>query len=248
MPTGPIQMLRRSRVPAQPKVSEFTRRIEARMQALGMNKKELATRAGIARQTLYTILDMGQSDDDRMPRVSTLLALAGALQVHPFWLVDGLFANVVVPASLNQEVRGDRAGFVEDVTFPGGALVAPGAHFVKVWRVQNLGNEIWKGRKLVCRDDALAVTLRQTGEVLPIGKRLIPDALELPVPTTPPGGVVELAMGFTAPMAAGMLVSYWLGTFADGTPCFGEDAGLEVLVNVTTLGASRAFRSKNLTE
>ncbi|GLS14473.1 NBR1-Ig-like domain-containing protein [Hydrogenophaga electricum] len=226
-------------------VSELARRIETRMLALGLSKKALAARAGIARQTLYTILDMGRDGDDRMPRVNTLVALAEALRVHPFWLVDGLFANVVVDAALAQPQQGDRAGLVRDVTYPGGAMVAPGSHFTKVWRVQNLGNTPWRQRKLVCWDEQIEAFLRAGSRRLPIGQRLRPDRTELLVPATPPGGVVELSMGFTAPTETGTVISYWVGTLADGRPCFGEDAGLEVCVHVTTLAETRAFRPQH---
>lgn len=106
-------------------VSEFNKRIEFRMRELGMTKKDLAEKAGISRQSLYSILQLGTEGDPAMPKIKTMLALADALKMHPFWLVDGLFCNVYIPPSLDALTQGDRAGFVTDVNYPDGTLVAP---------------------------------------------------------------------------------------------------------------------------
>jgi DNA-binding XRE family transcriptional regulator len=225
-------------------VSEFTKRIEFRMRELGMTKKDLAEKAGISRQSLYSILQLGTEGDPAMPKIKTMLALADALKMHPFWLVDGLFCNVYVPPSLDALTQGDRAGFVTDVNYPDGTLVAPGMHFVKTWRVQNVGDEPWlKGsRKLLCWDEEVVVTSKRTGKPLHVAGRLVPDAQEISLDKDMAiGEVFELSMGFTAPKTNGVVISYWVVAKPDGTLCYEESAGIWCMVRVSDFADTIAF-------
>lgn len=226
-------------------VSEFTKRIEFRMRELGMTKKDLAEKAGISRQSLYSILQLGTEGDPAMPKIKTMLALADALKMHPFWLVDGLFCNVYVPPSVDEQVRGDRAGFVYDASYPDGTLVAPGQHFVKKWIVQNVGDVPWlkDSRKLVCWDEEVVVTSKRTGKPLHAAGRLTPDAEEIPLPSDiEPGGVFEISMGFTAPKTNGMVMSYWMAVNADGGLCYDESTGVWCMVRVSEFADTTAFK------
>ena len=105
---------------------------------LGLTKKDLATKARLSRQTLDNVLKLGVKGDDLIPSIKTLLCLSVALQVHPFWLTDGIFEDHRLSAHLKAQMHGDRAGFVADVASPDGCLVAPGARFEKVWAAQFL--------------------------------------------------------------------------------------------------------------
>lgn len=225
-------------------VSEFTKRIEFRMRELGMTKKDLAEKAGISRQSLYSILQLGTEGDPAMPKIKTMLALADALKMHPFWLVDGLFCNVYVPPSLDAMTRGDRAGFVTDVNYPDGTLVAPGMHFTKTWRVQNVGDEPWlKGsRKLLCWDEEVVVTSKRTGKPLHVAGRLVADAQEIALQKDMAiGEVFELSMGFTAPKTNGVVISYWVVAKPDGSLCYEESAGIWCMVRVSDFADTIAF-------
>jgi transcriptional regulator with XRE-family HTH domain len=226
-------------------VSEFTKRIEFRMRELGMTKKDLAEKAGISRQSLYSILQLGTEGDPAMPKIKTMLALADALKMHPFWLVDGLFCNVYVPPSVDEQVKGDRAGFVYDLSYPDGSLVAPGQHFVKKWLLQNVGDVAWlkDSRKLVCWDEEIVVTSKRTGTLLHVAGRLTPDAEEIQLPSDiAAGGVFEMSMGFTAPKTNGMVMSYWVPVNTDGSLCYGESTGIWCMVRVSEFADTIAFK------
>jgi hypothetical protein len=214
---------------------ELVRRVETRMAELKLNKLGLARAANLSRQTLYNFLSIGVDGNEKMPRTDTTLALARALDVHPYWLMEGIFLQAQMPAIMQSASEGDRAGFVKDVNFPDGSIIVPGMKFTKIWRVQNLGNEVWEGRKLVCWDEQVTVTSKKTGEVLRVSEGLVPDVQEIPIPRIVPGQVFDVQVNFTAPMTTGTVVSYWLGTHADGTPCFPEDAGVWVRLHVTSL-------------
>jgi transcriptional regulator with XRE-family HTH domain len=227
-------------------VSEFAERILCRMQELGLKQKDLVERAGMSRQTLHSVLRMGLEGDRAMPKVGTLLRLARALQVHPYWLVEGLFANVALPPSLKEQADGDRAAFVVDVNFPDGTWVAPSARFTKTWRVQNLGPDAWPrgSRKLVCWDDEVVVTSKRTGQPLHVAGRLVPDGAEVHLEDDiAVGGVVDLSMTFTAPKNSGTVISCWMPVFADGSMCWEDESSmLWVSVHVTTLADMVAFK------
>jgi DNA-binding XRE family transcriptional regulator len=225
-------------------VSEFTKRIEFRMRELGMTKKDLAEKAGISRQSLYSILQLGTEGDPAMPKIKTMLGLANALKMHPFWLVDGLFCNVHIPVSIAEQVQGDRAGYVVDVDYPDGSLVAPGMHFVKTWCIQNLSNEPWPrdSRKLVCWDEEVVVTSKRTGKSLHACGRLLPDAQEIQLEKDiAPGEVFNLKMGFTAPKTNGMVISYWMPVRPDGEPLYNEDSAVWCMVRVSDFADTIAF-------
>lgn len=225
-------------------LSEFGARIQNLRRQKNLSVTELAKRAGLSRQAVYSALEMGK-DDMQMPKVTTLMALANALEVHPYWLVEGLFANVAIPAKLATQMEGERAGFVDDVTYPDGILAAPGTRFTKIWRFQNLGPTAWEGCHLVCWDDEVTVTSKRTKKIIHVAKSIVPDTRRVPIPTTPPGHTVEIAVNFTAPTSAGTCVSYWIGVDASEHPVFGEEGGIAVVVKVTTLSNTIAF-SPNL--
>ncbi len=239
----PLSRLGVSKGTAQ-SVSEFATRIECRMRELNMTKKDLAHRAGISRQSLYSILQLGSEGDHAMPKISTMLTLANALRMHPFWLVDGLFSNIYVPPSLEAQTKGDRGGFVDDVTYPDRSLVAPGMHFVKVWRVQNVGKEPWpKGaRKLVCWDEEVVVTSKRTQKPLHVAGGLVPDAPEILFhKDIAVGEVFDLSMGFTAPKTNGVVMSHWVVVKSDGSLCYEESAGIWCMVRVSEFADTMAF-------
>lgn len=221
--------------------SEFAKRILIRAQELGLKKGDLAKKAGISAPTLRAVLKMGEKGVKEMPHLETLIALAYALKVHPFWLIEGLFNNIQLPIHITQEVIGDRFGFVADTTYPDGSLVSPGCRFLKKWMIQNLGNTPWINRRMVCYDEEVLVCSKKTGEPLHAAKALKPDDLEIIVPFIDVGEVIELQMWFTAPTVPGTYVSYWLPFEQDSSQCFHENTSLWTLVHVTTLADTMGF-------
>ena len=208
--------------------------LRQRSQTLGLSLSEVSRRAGLSRQTLY---GLGQAPQ-KLPALQTVVALAVVLEVHPLRLLQALFDDLPLrksdpPASARQT---DRSAFVQDVSFPDGALVLPGQRFVKTWEVQNAGSVPWVDRHLQCMDDEVLVYTR-TGTELLLGAPLLPDSPRLAVPPTAPGQVVRLSMGFTAPNSPGTVLSYWKSTFADGSLCFPEARGLWVKVRVSSMAS-----------
>ncbi|WP_149264627.1 NBR1-Ig-like domain-containing protein [Actinomadura sp. K4S16] len=82
--------------------------------------------------------------------------------------------------------EGDRAVFVADVTLPDCTRVRRGAKAEKVWRFKNTGAVAWRGYSLHRID-------------LPQRRDQCQTIVDVPVPDTPPGGVVDIRTQVTAP-------------------------------------------------
>ncbi len=98
-----------------------------------------------------------------------------------------------------------KATYVADVTIPDNTTLAPGASFVKTWRVRNDGTCTWgPGRALH--------TLAFIG-----GDKLGgPDSMEFPGQVSP-GGVVDVSVSLKAPTLDGPYRSEWKLRTNDGT-------------------------------
>ena len=236
LPLPPGRPDARADAAGAPSDNAFARRVLQRARQLGITKKALAQQAGLSRQTLDNLLGQAPSVDRVLPSVRTLLCLAVALKVHPYWLTDALMEQVGVSPHLATLMKGERAGFVEDVSCPDGAVVAPGEHFVKVWMAQNLGVAHLGLHQLRCWDDH--VTPRATdaqGRPIEV-QRLVPDVQAIDFPglasgqPLDSGAVFTMTVGFTAPSRPGPAMSYWLATNRDGQPTFSESTGLWVVV------------------
>ncbi len=97
-----------------------------------------------------------------------------------------------------------RAAFLGDVSIPDNTVVAPGASFVKTWRLRNDGDCAWGPGQYVH-------TL-----VFANGDRL--GALdEVPLAMTmPPGGVADISINMVAPQQPGTYRSEWMLMVAEG--------------------------------
>ena len=221
--------------------SEFAQRILTRAAQLGMNKLQLAAKAGLSRQTLANMLQFASGGDNPMPAIRTFLLLGQALRVHPAWLIEGLFTNVVVDTAIDTRMRAGHSPNVADVNFAQGVLAAPGSRFTKTWRVRNDGPQPWAGLKLVCQDRHIVFTSKRTGEALFAADCLKPDALEIALPDLAPGEQAEVSVGYTAPVTSGANVSRWLAVAPGDAPVPGGPFGAWVLVHVTTLADTLAF-------
>lgn len=222
--------------------SEFAQRILDRAAHLGMNKALLAKKAKLSRQTLENLLQFASSGDPAMPTLRVFLELGQALKVHPAWLMEGLFSNIVLPMRLDIVMRPERSPGVDDLNFPGGAIAAPGSRFEKGWRVTNLSERRWRGLRLVCEDTRVAFRAKSQGQELFAGLCMTPDAPEMAVPDLAPGEATELWMGFQAHLHSGVVLSRWKAVDAKGgTPPEGARFGVWTMVHVTTLADTLAF-------
>lgn len=210
--------------------------VRGRVKELGLSVTDVCKRAKLSRQTFYTLDGTGE----KLPTLTTIIALADVLRVHPLRLFHLVLSNMpeCQPAVLRRH-PGDQSAFVRDVNFADGELVLPGQRFTKTWELQNVGKVPWEGRFLQCLDEEVVVTTR-CGEELRIAQNLIPAQARVPVPFTEPGQLVQVSAEFTAPQAPGTVLSYWKSVFADGTLCFPKARGLWVKVRVNN-AVTRAY-------
>ena len=118
--------------------------MRARANELNFSLAEVCRRAGISRQTLYSLSQVPQ----KLPSLQTVVSLADVLQVHPMRLLQLIFDDLPVAQRLKQrQKRGDRSAFVQE-TIPDGTLVLFGEQFSKTWELQNVGRIAWEGRYL----------------------------------------------------------------------------------------------------
>ena len=90
--------------------------------------------------------------------------------------------------------------FVSDVTIPDNSQIAPGAQFVKTWRIKNTGTCAWAG------------TLNFVGT----GNRM-GGTSPTSFPQVPAGQEAELSISLTAPAQPGSYQSTWQVKTTDGT-------------------------------
>jgi hypothetical protein len=176
-----------------------------------------------------------------MPSIRSFLMLAQALKVHPAWVIEGLFANVVVDARIDVHMDVRTSPNVEHLTHPDGAVVAPGTRFTKSWRIHNPSALRWPALRLACQDRRFNVILKRTGEPLHAAGTLEPDTTFMDLPALEPGAATDISMPFTAPYTSGTTVSRWLAVGRDGQPVDGVHFGTWAMVHVTTLADTLAF-------
>ena len=201
----------------------------------GLPLSTLCKRAGISRDTLYAL----ERDPRKLQSLATVVALAGALEVHPMRLLQCVFDMLPIKPEARRAAAGDRSAFVDDVTYPDGSVVGPKQRFEKIWALQNVGTLPWRGRSLVCVDDEVVLYSARSSQVL-VSPGLKPDRRQLPLPDVLPGAVVQAALWFTAPSQPCTVVSYWKMVDADGALCFPGSAGLWLMVKVVGIGAAAA--------
>ncbi len=213
---------------------EFSEYVKQRANTLGLTMSELARQTGISRQGLYGLLD-GTTEQ---AKISTLIALAKALQVHPMVLFRELLHQLDFPkfSATSAKYRFDASGFVQDVTIPDNTTVLTDQVFTKVWEIQNIGHVNWLGRKLVCMDRKADISLVPDLIVAPKARRgLVPTQRVIDIPETLPGESVILSVEFTAPSYPCSLISYWKMTDEHEDICFPEMEGLSCMVRVVSL-------------
>jgi hypothetical protein len=109
---------------------------------------------------------------------------------------------------------GDRAIFVADVTIPDGTVLAPGAAFTKIWKLQNAGTSTWS------TSYSLAfVSGEQMGGTTPVSL----------AQSVAPGQQIDISVNLVAPVTTGSHQGYWKLKNASGQ--FFNDA-VYVLITV----------------
>lgn len=212
---------------------EFSIYVRNRADALGLSIADLARQTGISRQALYGILD-GSSGQ---AKVSTLISLASALQVHPVVLFRHLLHQLELPkfSTTGAKYQFDASGFVAE-TVPDHTMVTTGQIFCKTWEIQNIGHVTWQNRKLQCVDQAADTPHIIAGIQPPDSeRRLLPLQTSVDVPETLPGDTILLSVQFKAPSYPCSIISYWKMTDEHGDICFPETEGLSCLVRVVSI-------------
>lgn len=191
-----------------------------------LTKTEVAKRAGFSRVTLYKLLlaEVGH------PSPQTLTRLAVVLNVAPSHLLQ-LVADTPL-RSKNTTYPRDHTSFVRDVTYADNELVFINQEFTKIWALQNTGREVWKGRFLKCLDEAgIGVINKDLSRAM----MLVPEKVQIAIPTTAPGQTVQLAVRFRAPAYPCTVISHWKMVDANGKECFPALNGIWCKVMVVAL-------------
>jgi transcriptional regulator with XRE-family HTH domain len=139
----------------------FSTYLRQQIKAQGLSVAKIAELAGMSRQNLYKIL----SGDVSQARMTTMIKLAHALDIHPLYLFRKFLASydIAIQDSSFEDTSfrtqsfhaGDDVGFIKDVNYPDNSLVNTGKTFEKIWKIQNTGRIGWKSRKLICIDEIL---------------------------------------------------------------------------------------------
>jgi hypothetical protein len=115
---------------------------------------------------------------------------------------------------------GDRAIFVADVTIPDGTVIAPGAAFIKTWKLQNAGSTTW-----TTSFSFVYISGEKMGSItsVPLAQSVAP------------GAQVDISVDMVAPTTTGSYQSYWKMKTASGT-LFNDS--VYVLITVGSGGVS----------
>ena len=104
-----------------------------------------------------------------------------------------------------------------DVTYPDGSTVTEGQHFVKKWKIQNIGTVLWTDRYLVANGSST-------------GSCTYPS--RIPVPLTRPGQDAVISVPVTASNSPGVCFVTWKMETITGTLSFPNEVGIWFNVKV----------------
>lgn len=220
---------------ASAETSVFAQRIESARVRRGLTKTALIARAGIGRASLYNLLGSGRKGDP-LPSAETLLRLATALMVHPFWLLEGLLSPHATYGQ-REATRGLRMGFVHDISFSDGALVAPGQRFVKKALVQNLSDFTVRANTIHLRlfHQAIEVHCPRLGTLHNDWLSLEPLQECVLEQDLAPGETMTVEIWFKAPERPGPALAILLVADSAGRPLFNEESLIWVWVRVSPM-------------
>ena len=123
-------------------------------------------------------------------------------------------AQPVQPAAPAQPAQCAQLRWVADVTIPDGTPIAPGAQFVKTWKVKNNGTCAFSG------------TLSFVGKGNQMG-----GASPVTLPKIDPGQQADISVNLTAPAQAGDYQGTWQPRTSDGTPMENLTVQIKVQAN-----------------
>lgn len=123
--------------------------------------------------------------------------------------------------TLPSNPQGDRSVYVSDVTIPDGSVIAPGAAFVKTWKLQNAGTTTW-----TTSYSFVFISGEQMGTITSV-----------PLPqSVSPGQQVDVSVNMVAPATQGTYQGYWKMKNSAGQ-MFNDS--VYVLIKVGTGGATQ---------
>jgi Ig-like domain from next to BRCA1 gene len=218
--------------------------VKPRAKKLGLSIRAMCAKAEISPQSYYDFQEISKPNREpgtktKLPDLRTIIRLAEVLEVHPLRLTQFVFDATAPRKAAKSGKKGDKSGFVADVTYPDGALVMPNQRFTKTWEIQNLGTVAWTNRFLKCVDQHIVVHTR-TGESLTLAQALTPVVELVSIPATQPGDLVRISVEFTAPRLPGTVLSYWKAVNEHGDLCFPASTGLWCKVQVTSLATAES--------
>ncbi|MEU5881111.1 NBR1-Ig-like domain-containing protein [Spirillospora sp. NPDC047279] len=111
----------------------------------------------------------------------------------------------------------DDSQFIGDITYPDGTRVKAGTTFEKVWRLRNSGTVHWKDRRM-----------------LRLGAGRCPAPRSVPIPSTPPGHLVDVRVRVRAAESPGRCKIYW--KMADATGRVLMPAKRPIFLDVQVVG------------
>lgn len=125
---------------------------------------------------------------------AALTPLPGQNTPTPTATTGAAVTNTPSPATATA-VPCDAVKFVSDVTYPDNSEVAPGAAFVKTWRLQNVGSCAWDSNYTI----------------VPAGGDLLggPSSVLITNSSVAPGQTVDVSVTLTAPNTAGTYRGDW---------------------------------------
>lgn len=113
---------------------------------------------------------------------------------------QGTPINTAIP-TIPAGPSGDRSTYVSDVTIPDGTVLAPGAAFVKTWKLQNIGTTSWNTSYTL-----VFISGDQMGTVASVPL----------TQSVAPGQQVDVSVNMVAPSTAGKYQGYWKMKNASG--------------------------------
>lgn len=123
----------------------------------------------------------------------------------------------------------DNAGYLSDITYPDGTVVAAGEPMRKTWRIRNTGSSAWgPGYSL-----AFIAGNKMDG----------PDSV--PLPPALPGETVQVTVPLRAPAIPGLQRSTWRARNAEGT-LFGDLFYIEIRIPISSTPGSSAQEDAQL--
>lgn len=108
---------------------------------------------------------------------------------------------------------GDAAVYGGDVNVPDGTVFRPGEHFVKSWKIRNIGTTTWTGGYRWRFEAGTLMSAVQS----------------VPAPPTSPGGLAIISVAMIAPTATGVYTSFWQMSNAAGR-AFPHQAWVNIIV------------------